>query len=255
MWPRLIVLSLLLGWMEPGPRAATLSFAAAEFVPFVSVQDGNPAGPVADIVRQACRAANIECSFKVQSFKDSKADVEAGKLDGLFVVSWERERAQWLSFSLPLLHTEWGYLVPASDPRSYVGLQSLTGYRVGVFGPSSSSEALARVKPMLNLDVQLSQNDLANVQRMLAGELDAVYMNRDVAVSLLQRNGLQDRVRYVIGDSGRNYHLAFSKQADVQLVGPFNRALRQMFKARDVQQMLTQHQLEPARWTATYDSP
>ncbi len=253
MWLRLVVLSLLVGWMDRGLSAATLSFAAAEFVPFVSVKDGQPAGAVTDIVKQACREANIECSFKVQSWKDSKVEVEAGKVDGLFVVSWERDRAQWLSFSLPLLHTEWGYLVPANDTRTYSGLKNLSGYRIGVFGPSSSSEALLRVQPVLKLDVQLSQDDLANVQRMLTGELDAVYMNRDVALSLLQRNGLQDKVRYVIGDSGRNYHLAFSKQADVQLVGLFNRALRRMFKARDVQQLLTAQQLEPARWTSTYE--
>ncbi|MGY4532119.1 polar amino acid transport system substrate-binding protein [Pseudomonas sp. TE3786] len=253
MWQKWIVLVVLLGWADQRLSAATLSFAAAEFVPFVSVKDGQPTGAVTDIVRQACREANIDCSFKVQSWKESKAAVEAGTLDGLFVVSWERERAQWLSFSLPLLHTEWGYLVPASDSRAYDGLKSLGGYRIGVFGPSSSSETLERVKPVLNLDIQLSQDDLANVRRLLAGELDAVYMNRDVALSLLQRNGLQDQVRYVMGDSGRNYHLAFSKQADVQLVGPFNRALRRMFKAREVQQLLSSQQLEPARWTSTYE--
>ncbi|PTQ73112.1 ABC transporter substrate-binding protein [Pseudomonas sp. GV071] len=254
MWQKFVVLALLLGWVDKGLSAATLTFAAAEFVPFVSVKDGQPSGAVTDIVRQACREAQIECSFKVQAWKDSKAEVEAGKLDGLFVVSWERDRAQWLSFSLPLLHTEWGYLVRASDTRAYIGLNSLRGYRVGVFGPSSSSEALERVKPVLGLDVQLSQDDLANVRRMLVGELDAVYMNRDVAQSLLLRNGLQGQVRYVMGDNGRNYHLAFSKQADVQLTGPFNRALRRMFKAQEVQQALTSQQLEPARWTSTYQA-
>lgn len=253
MWPRRVVLALLCVWGQES-SAASLSFAAAEFVPFVSVKDGQPGGPVTDIVRQACREAKIDCSFKVQSWKASKDAITQGKVDGLFVASWERERAEWLNFSLPLLRTEWGYFVPASDTRTYSGLKSLTGYRVGVFGPSSSSAALERVGPVLNLDVELSQDDLANVRRMLAGELDAVYMNRDVALSLLQRNGLEGQVRYVVGDSGRNYHLAFGKQADVQVVGQFNRALRQMFKANVVRQMLTRQQLEPARWSAIYPS-
>jgi hypothetical protein len=94
MWQKFVVLALLLGWVDKGLSAATLTFAAAEFVPFVSVKDGQPSGAVTDIVRQACREAQIECSFKVQAWKDSKAEVEAGKLDGLFVVSWERDRAQ-----------------------------------------------------------------------------------------------------------------------------------------------------------------
>ncbi|MDG9666160.1 transporter substrate-binding domain-containing protein [Hahella sp. CR1] len=225
-------------------RSEQLIFNSAEFSPFVYEENGKMGGPVTDVILLTCKKINVECSIKQESFSKSEEQVKAGVVNGVYLVSWSESRAEWMYYTLPVLRTSWGFFVPATDKKDYLTLSSFSGQRVGVFGPSSSSKTLDRINPVVNMDIQLSKDDLGNLKKLIQGQLDSVYINRDVGLDLMRQSGLADKVRFAWTHTERNYHIGFSKKTGRKLVNQFNKALRKTYESGEARDILAQRGLE-----------
>ena len=60
----------------------------------------------------------------------------------------------------PLLNTEYGFFVRDDNPLKFTQIADVKGYTVGVFGPSNTATALAKIKSDLgDLTIDMTPDD------------------------------------------------------------------------------------------------
>jgi polar amino acid transport system substrate-binding protein len=80
---------------------AELTFNTQDFAPFNYAVNGVVSGPAADIIRKVCAEMKIDCPMKLLPWRRAQQEVQEGKINGMFVIGWNAERAKWLYFSPP----------------------------------------------------------------------------------------------------------------------------------------------------------
>jgi len=196
----------------------SLRFTTQAFAPFDYEADGKVIGPATEIVAVACGRAGIACSFAQLPWARAQAEVREGRANGMFVIGWSKERAEWLHFAPPIMKTEYGFFVPASDRTEYRDLTDVQDWTVATFGPSNTSETLdglhermiARQLRPVTIDMRPGGED--GFQKLALGRVNAVFSNRDVGLALATRLGLHADIRYAGKSSELNYYVGFSKK-------------------------------------------
>ena len=138
-------LAALLAPARPG-ATAELILNTQDFAPFNYAVNGVVSGPAADIIRRVCADMKVECPMRLLPWRRAQQEVEEGKAHGMFVIGWNAERAKWLHFSPPLLNTEYGFFVRDDNALRFTQNGDVSGYTVGVYGPSNTATALEKIR-------------------------------------------------------------------------------------------------------------
>ncbi len=229
-----------------------LKFTTQDFSPFNYLIDGRVSGPAAEIIRSVCAKISIDCSFHLLPWRRAQNEVKEGRANGMFVIGWNEKRSKWLYFTPPLLRTQYGFFVKDNSTMKYTEIDNIAGLKVGVFGPSNTSNSLEKLKEQLSekgakpITIDMRPDDEAGFRKLSIGRVDAVYSNRDVGFALLKKLNIRN-VRYAGAQKHLKYYIGFSMEhTDKALVDKFNKAFREMHKQGTIQRMLGSFNMEPS---------
>jgi polar amino acid transport system substrate-binding protein len=185
----LVVLSGVVLARDHPAAASELIFNTQDFAPFNYEVNGLVAGPAADVIRRVCADMKIPCVMRLLPWRRAQQEVEEGKAHAMFVIGWNAERAKSLHFSPPLLNTEYGFFVREDNPLKFAQITDVKGYTVGVYGPSNTATALAKVKADVgDLAIDMTPDDESAFRKLSLGRVNAVFSNRDVGYDLTKRS-------------------------------------------------------------------
>lgn len=250
----LIILTCMLLLTTLFSKEKKLYFNTQEFSPFNYTKDSKASGPIVDIIKEVCIQIPIECEFKVLPWRRAQQEVKEGLSDALFVVGKNKERESWLHFSLPIINTEYGFFVLKSDNLVYTDTADIQGYKVGVYGPSNTSNSLKKISNELiknnlsPLNMTMSYDDVLSFKMLNKQNRDiqAVYSNKDVGNELIKKYHL-DNIRYAGKQRSLNYFIAFSKATvSKEVVADFNNVLFEMHQNKTLQNILDKYSLKAA---------
>ena len=224
-----------------------LTFNTQDFAPFNYEVKGVVSGPAADVIRKVCEEMKIDCPMTLLPWRRAQQEVGEGKINGMFVIGWNAERAKSLYFSPPLLETEYGFFVRDDNPLAFKQNADVKGYVVGVFGPSNTATALQKIKAELqDLTIDMTPDDLAAFKKLSLGRVQAVFSNRDVGYDVMRRLGITN-VRYSGRQQTLKYYIGFSQKfTDKKLVDEFNATFRRLHKQGVIQQLLKTYKMDAA---------
>lgn len=195
--------------------AQDLKFTTQDFPPFSYSIDGAVSGPVVDTIRRVCAAMNAKCNFKLLPWARARQQVRDGETNGMFVVSWNEMRAQWVHFTPPIMNTEYGIFVKSTNTLEYSKPADIARYKVGVYGPSNTSNSLEKIRDKMIEDgleaisIDMRHDDESGFKKLVLGRLDAVFSNRDVGYALTAKLGLKDKIRYAGAHRKLKYYIGF----------------------------------------------
>ncbi|WP_185817655.1 substrate-binding periplasmic protein [Shewanella atlantica] len=248
----LFLMANLLMAAQGTAEGAELKFVTHDFPPFSHESGGTLSGAAIDIVRQTCSEIEISCPIELLPWKRSQFKVKRGQAQAMFVIGWNNKRDQWLTFSPPLLKTQYGFFVNRTNPLDYQSLSDLAGAKVGVLESSNTSDHLKKIRQQmieLNLDPITIQgiHDNKLVFKMLDNEgrnIEMIYSNRDVGNTVIAQYDLQN-IRYAGPNEELYYYIGFGrKHADKDLVGRFNRGFIKLQQTGVIQSILAEYNLQ-----------
>ena len=243
----LAVLSGVFAPAAPHAGAADLILNTQDFAPFNYEVNGVVSGPAADVIRRICADMKVACEMRLLPWRRAQQEVEDGKAHGMFVIGWNAERAKWLHFSPPLLNTEYGFFVRDDNPLKFTQISDVKGYTVGVFGPSNTATALAKIKADLgDLTIDMTPDDESAFRKLSLGRVNAVFSNRDVGYDLIKKLGITN-ARYSGRQQTLKYYIGFSQKAtDKKLVDQFNASFRTLHRQGVIQELLAKYRMDAA---------
>ncbi len=230
-----------------------LKFTTQDFPPFSYNINGVVSGPAVDIIRRVCAEMNTPCSFRLLPWTRAQKEVKSGKANGMFVIGWNERRAKWVHFTPPIMSTEYGIFVNAKNSLKFGKSSDIVGYKVGVYGPSNTSNSLNKIRVKMVEDglkaitVDMRPDDESGFKKLALGRLDAVFSNRDVGLALIAKLGLTDKVRYSGAQRKLKYYIGFSMaHNDKKVLEEFDAAYMNLHKSGEVKKILDKHSMEVA---------
>ncbi len=231
--------------------AQELKFTTQDFPPFSYKINGAVSGPAVDIIRRVCTEMNTKCSFRLLPWSRAQQQVRDGKANGMFVIGWNKKRSKWVHFTPPILNTEYGIFVNRSNSLKFAKLPDLSGYKVGVYGPSNTSNSLNKIRAKMAKDglkaisIDMRPDDESGFKKLALGRIDAVFSNRDVGHALIAKLGLKDKIRYSGSQRKLKYYIGFSMaHNDKEVLKAFDAAYKNLHKIGAVKKILDKHSME-----------
>ncbi len=192
--------------------AQTLIFNTQEFAPFTYTRGDAAAGPAVDVIKAVCLEAGITHSIRLLPWTRAQEEVKSGKANALFLIGWNKERAETFYFSPPILDTEYGVFVNADSGLKYSSPGQLAGLTVGVYGPSNTATSLEEYKKKVpSIVIDMTPDDESAFKKLELKRVNAVYSNRDVGAALIEKLKLKN-VKYSGVDKPLKYYIGFSKE-------------------------------------------
>ena len=155
--------------------------------PFIWVENQRPVGLVIDLARALVDNASLHARIEAMAWPRAQAMVEAGEADALLQINPSPGREQAYDFSGPLLESHF-HLFRRTNRPEIQGLDALAGKRVGVEAGGLPMEYLTghgQARPVAIPNWQ------RGFEMLLAGQLDAVFVDRWVGEYELQLNRIE----------------------------------------------------------------
>lgn len=199
---------------------------------------GKLAGPAVELIQRACRDAMLRCVLKLGegTWKETQEKVKAGSGDGLFLIGWNKERAEYLQSTENILNTEYGFFARSTNhlAQKYTDISDLKGYVIGVYGPSNTSNTLDKLLLHLrdkgySADKYQTDDDDDVFRKFKETNFEnyIVFSNRDVGNSIIKRLGLEN-IRYIGRYRCVSYVVGITTRHNSIIIQKFNTALRKL---------------------------
>jgi len=124
----------------------------------------------------------------------------------------------------------------------------MTGYNVGVYGPSNTSKKLEGLKEKSGgaFTIDLRPDDESGFRKLSLGRVTAVFSNKDAGFALIKKIKL-DNLRYAGKQCELNYFIGFSKKYnDKAVVDRFNKTILELKKDGTIKEILSRVFMTPA---------
>lgn len=165
-----------------------------DYPPYCIVkEDGTTTGFSVDILRAALRAMGKEVEFEAGPWSEIKRGLAEGRLEALPLVGRTPEREEIFDFTFPYL-TMHGAIVTRRGKKEINNLEDLRGKEVAVLREDNAAEFLLRNRFTKELVFTETYQD--TLRELSAGKHDAVFIQRLVALQLIEQYGL-DNLRVV----------------------------------------------------------
>ena len=232
-----------------------LTFSTHSFPPFSNVQNEKAAGPFVDIIDAVCKEIDFDCEYHNMPNRRSKQTLKDGTVNGNFPLGWNKERDQWLWFTIPLMKTEYGFFSKADSGLEYTNQKDIQGMTVGVFGPSNSSHSLKKIQQQMEgqalkpIQIEMHPNaDGTGLKKVALGRIQLYYVNRDVGFSRIKQFNISG-VRYAGKQKELYYFAGWAKEHnDKAVIDKFNRAAIKLSNGGVIAKLLEKYDIDPARW-------
>ncbi len=231
-------------------QTAELMFNTQDFAPFNYEIEGVVSGPGSDMIRQVCLKIDVKCSFSLLPWRRAQQEVKKGVANGMFVIGWNKARAEWVHFSPPILKTEYGFFTHSGSGLTYKTLKDVAGLTVAVFGPSNTSNTLRALQTKMiaegltPINIDIRPDDEAGFKKLALMRVDAVFSNRDVGYALAAKLGVGHKVRYAGKTKELNYYIGFAADhTERALLKKFNAAFKELDQAGVIRKILDKYDM------------
>jgi len=228
--------------------AIHLSFATQNLEPYSFLnKNGEPSGPSVDIANAICEEMKANCVIDLYPWRRAYYEVQRSRVNGVFFIGKNPEREKWLQFSPPIIQIEYGFFVHKEDKMIYERPANITGYIVGVFGPSNTSASLKKIKQeMEDFYIDMEDNDESGFRKLSVKRVNAVFSNRDVGYSLIKKLKLQN-IRYAGSHKKLSYFFGFNpKLTPSKWIEKFNKTYIKLYKNKKIHKILDSYDMKPA---------
>jgi two-component system, cell cycle sensor histidine kinase and response regulator CckA len=219
----LVFLSAVGGYAAtPGP--AVLSAAEIDYPPFSIVDEsGRADGFSVELLRAALAAMGREVSFRTGPWSDVRGWLEKGEVQALPLVGRTPEREALFDFTFPYMSLH-GAIVVRKDTIGIRSLADLKGRQVAVLKGDNAEEFLRRKDRGLDIVTRTSFD--AALRELANGQYDAVFIQRLVALRLIQEGGITGLkvIPYPVTDFRQDFCFAV-KKGDSQTLALLNEGL------------------------------
>jgi polar amino acid transport system substrate-binding protein len=217
-----------------------------DFAPYSYLENGQVSGPAASIIKQVCAEMNTKCELRMQSWTRAQYNVRNGKANGLFVLAKNKERAEWLYFSVPIFQAEYGIFVRESDTLTLTDVSQLKGYMVSVYGPSNTARQLELIHDKVpEMKIDMRPDDIVGFKKLYHGRNDAVFSNKDVGWTIVKNHKLKG-IRYAGTYKKTFYYIGFSKKlTDEKTVKAFNANYMKLYNNGTIKTILHTYDMSP----------
>ena len=246
---RRLALWLLLG-MCTAAQAETLRLATGELPPYATEQRPDQ-GIALDIVRRAFTNVGIDVQFVFKPWTRSLEEAREGKWDG--TAYWGRNPTRDTGFLISdnVLTEQWVFIYRsdrlATRQFDWKQFSDLSGLRIGVAKFNSYTPEFWELQKSGALKVDFAADDLSNLRLLVAGRLDVVPLERNVACYLMAAHFKPDEVSALrahpkLLTSNFTTHLMMSEKLpqSAARMAAFNRGLKQLQKSKHYAEALRQ---------------
>ncbi|KQQ36250.1 hypothetical protein ASF61_08715 [Duganella sp. Leaf126] len=241
---------VLSGWLlvlavclPAGAAQRPLVLVSYDYPPYMEVQQGRPATGIAvDLVRAVFARMKQPVALQFYPLARSLSLIDTPSADGFFTIkkTAQRER-QYLYPREPLLTQDVVVFVRDDARLTFHGnVSELADVRLGVVNNISYGAIVdTAVARGVFTRLEVAQNHEANFRKLLAGRMDALVSSRAVGMAVLQRLGMQDKVKVIGPPIERTQaYLIFNRRTVApQVVAAFDRALAAMRKDGTLQKL------------------
>jgi polar amino acid transport system substrate-binding protein len=230
-------------------KPLVLKFATEPYPPFQFEESGKPAGPLIEVLQAVCAAAGMECTAQIMPLRRTLTAAGSGMLDGITIALRTPEREKSFYVSDDIVRTSLTLFTRAQSGFIYRDTQDLNNMSIGVYGPSGTSISLSELIKGTNAQMEVELDNVTALRKLAAGRYGArgaVLINRDVALTLMKENKIDDLV--AAGDAKTiNYAIGLSRGAvSAEQAELFNDKLRMLKRNGTVRKIMQKYGLTAA---------
>ncbi|MGM0452424.1 MAG: transporter substrate-binding domain-containing protein [Thermodesulfobacteriota bacterium] len=187
------ILLLPTAFMAMLPAAASagepvISASETDYPPFCLVDEqGRADGFSVELMRAAMAAMGRDVTFRTGTWEKVRGWLENGEIDALPLVGRTPEREAQFDFTFPYM-TLHGAIVVRKKTTGIRDIADLKGRQAAVMKGDNAEEFLRRKKRGIDIVTTSTFEDA--LQGLSEGQYDAVFIQRIVALRLLQQTGL-----------------------------------------------------------------
>ena len=256
---RLIAMWVLC-WLPIFAQAENLRLVTGELPPYAT-QERPDGGIALDIVRKAFANVGNTVSYTFKPWTRSLEEARAGQWDG--TAYWGKNPTRDVGFLISdnVLTEQWVFLyrqrAGSTKPFDWETLADLKGQRIAAVQSYTYTAEFWDMQKSGALKVEVAQDDLSNLRRLVAGRVDVAVIERNVACYLMnahfKRAEVADlRAHPKLLTNQFTTHLMLSEKLpqSAERMKAFNRGLAQLKKSKDYAALLHYPQCslaEPAK--------
>lgn len=203
------------------PTVATggiLPLAIESFPPFEYERDGAIVGFDAEIVQQVLARLGLTARIEVLPWARAQEEAAAGRIAGLFSLTWSPERERLYHFSAPLSTVKDVFFKLRTREFAWRELDDLKGLRVGISqGYAYAPELMRAIQAgSIATDVVAGENpEYRHFTKLASGRIDLCVCEVSVGLHLIRTHAPEfDGIDFIDRPIGpvRPYHLGFSRR-------------------------------------------
>lgn len=228
--------------------AENMRLVTGELPPYAT-QERVDEGIALDIVRKAFANVGNTVNYTFRPWTRSLEEARAGLWDG--TAYWGKNPARDIGFLISdnVLTEQWVFLyrqrADGVKPFDWDSLVDLKGKRIAAVQSYTYTPEFWEMQKTGTLKVEISQDDLGNLRRLVAGRVDVVVIERNVACYLMNAHFKQDevadfRAHPKLLTNQFTTHLMMSEKLpqSAERMKAFNQGLAQLKKSKDYAALL-----------------
>jgi polar amino acid transport system substrate-binding protein len=229
------------------PSAAPLRLATGELPPYATASRPDQ-GIALDIVRRAFAQSGIDVQYTFKPWTRSLEEARAGQWDGTAYWGRNPQRDKGFLISDNVLTEQWVLVYrdkPGTPALEWNELRDLAGLRMGAVPSYTYTPEFWALQKEGALNVAMAVDDLANLRLLLAGRIDVVPIERNVACDLMRTYLLPDEAaqlrahpRWLTREFTTHLMLSARLPKSTERMRAFNEGLRKLKRSKEYTAML-----------------
>lgn len=220
-----------------GPVSAAapeLRFVTESFPPYSFEREGHAAGPMVDVLTEACERLAWRCSVQVLPWRRALQMAQSGQVDGIFTVVDTPERRAYFHVSVPVIVARYTLFGRAGEAFKFQDRGQLAGRTIGAYGPSATVLALDELVEGLAVNTVIEPDNRVVLRKLAAGRYGPrglALVNENVALELIREEQLQG-LQAVGTVKEFSYAFGLSRlRVDARRAAEFDQALRALCRS------------------------
>lgn len=226
--------------------AETLRIATGELPPYASAARPDQ-GLSLNIVRQAFAKAGVQVEYVFLPWSRAHVEARDGKWDATAAWGRNAERDKGFLISDNVLTEQWMVLYRSDRSFSWNTLQDLKGLRIGTVADYTYTPDFWRMVKDGTLQSDVAPDDVSNLHKLLAGRVDVVPLDRNVACDLLgakftgeQAHRVRAHPKLFVPDFTTHVMMSEKLPESARRMEAFNRGLKALRQSGEYARILQQ---------------
>lgn len=227
-----LAIAILLGSLASAGHAENLRLVTGELPPYATRERPDD-GIALNIVRQAFARSGYQVRYEFRPWQRALEEARAGLWDG--TANWGKnpERDHGFLVSDNVITEQWVFIHRADRKFDWKTLADVAGLRIGAIRNYTYTPEFWAMQEQGKLQVDWAADDIINLRKLIAGRIDLVPLDRNVACYLLDTHFTPQQTRLLrahprLLTPNFTTHLMLSQNlpASAERMQAFNRGLR-----------------------------